>query len=315
MLAGTTHDTKRSEGVRARSLALAELAGEWAASVRSWFGTQDALTEGVDAATVLLALQTAVTAWPIDADRLTEYLVKSAREAEVHTSWTGTDATYEAALARLATALTDELESADSGAGPAGEIAGFVERTRRPGWALSLGALAVRLTSPGVADLYQGTVAFTYSLVDPDNRIEPDWSERRALVETAARLDGPTSWKHEDVEASKAVVITRTLAVRRRNPAAFGESAGYVPLEISGPDAMRALAFARTADDRPVVVTIAAIRSVGVRSWEDTTITLPEGTWQDRLADDAEVITGGTGVPLATWLDRFPVAVLERIDG
>ena len=83
MLAGTTHDTKRSEGVRARSLALAEVADDWAAAVRSWFGEHRELVEGVDAATVSLALQTAVTAWPIDADRLTEYLVKSAREADL----------------------------------------------------------------------------------------------------------------------------------------------------------------------------------------------------------------------------------------
>ena len=315
MLAGTTHDTKRSEGVRARSLALAEIADDWAATVRSWFDAHGELIEGVDAATVLLALQTAVTAWPIDADRLTEYLVKSAREADLHTSWTGTDATYESALARLATALTDALGGVDSDAGPTSALAGMIERTRRPGWALSLGALAIRLTSPGVADLYQGTVAFTYSLVDPDNRVEPDWDERRALVETARQLDGPTSWKQSDVEASKAVVITRTLALRRRRPAAFGATAGYVPLAISGTQAGRALAFARTADDRPVVVTIAATRSVGVDSWADTTIVLPEGTWQDRLADDQTVVAGGIDVPLATWLDRFPVAVLERIDG
>ena len=326
MLAGTTHDTKRSEGVRARSLALAEVADDWAAAVRSWFDGHGELIEGVDAATVLLALQTAATAWPIDADRLTDYLVKSAREADLHTSWLDVDGAYESALARLATALTDELSgdpadelpgdpTADGSDGDgARAIRDMLDRTRRPGWALSLASLAIRLTSPGVADLYQGTVAFTYSLVDPDNRIEPDWEQRRALVETAARLDGPTSWEHDDVDASKAVVITRTLALRQRRPAAFGGSAGYVPLEISGIHADRALAFARTAHDRPVVVTIAAIRAVGAHNWEATTIALPEGTWRDRLADDEQAIAGGADVPLATWLDRFPVAVLERLD-
>ncbi len=310
MLAGTTHDTKRSEGVRARLLALADIADDWSAVVRQWFDSHD--DHGVDAATVLLALHTAVAAWPIEAERMHEYLVKSTREADLHTSWTEPDDGYEAALLALATDLADELlhDPADHGLGDA------VVRILRPGWAASLALLAVRLTAPGVPDLYQGTVSFTYSLVDPDNRIEPDWDERRALVEAASSLDGPGAWLRDDVEAAKAVVITRTLAVRRRRLAAFGRAAGYLPLVVTGVHADRVLAFARTTPgdsaQQPLVVTVTAMRSMG--SWGDTSVQLPAGTWRNVLADHDEELAGGTAVPVARWLDAFPVGVLDRTD-
>ena len=116
LLAGTTHDTKRSEGVRARALALAEIAEDWSSMVRTWFAEHAELLRGggLDAATTLLALETAVTAWPIDPERLTEYLLKSTREADEHTSWTAPDTTYEDGLARLASVVTAELEDPGS---------------------------------------------------------------------------------------------------------------------------------------------------------------------------------------------------------
>jgi (1->4)-alpha-D-glucan 1-alpha-D-glucosylmutase len=305
MLAGTTHDTKRSEGVRARSLALAAMADDWSDAVRSWFTDHD--DHGLDAATVLLALHTAVTAWPIDADRMTEYLVKSAREADVHTSWTDVDADHEAALRALAEDLAADLldEPGDRALGT------IVTRTIRPGWANSLALLAVRLTAPGVPDLYQGTAAFTYSLVDPDNRVEPDWATRRSLVERAASLDGPTAWNGDEIEATKAIVITRTLALRRRRPESFGVRARYVPLDTVGAHADRVLAFARGDDEGARVVTLIARGDVA--DWGDTAVMLPEHSWRNVLEDDAQVVAGGGPVRVTWWLDRFPVAVLDRV--
>jgi len=304
MLAGTTHDTKRSEGVRARSLALAEFADEWTAVARAWMA--DHPDTGVDPATALLALQTVVTAWPIDAERLTEYLVKSAREADMHTAWTGVDDRYESALADLAGTVVDE--TADAGTA----LAGIAERLLRPGWSNSLAACAVRLTAPGVPDLYQGTAAFTYSLVDPDNRVEPDWDERRALVDRARSVDGPAAWTGDDDEVAKAVLIERVLRLRRRRAAAFGVEGAYEPVEFTGRHADRLLGFVRSDRDGPAVVTIVVARSVGVESWTETEVVLPPGTWRDVLADDAQVVTGGEAVTLEWWLDRFPVAVLDR---
>jgi (1->4)-alpha-D-glucan 1-alpha-D-glucosylmutase len=319
MLAGTTHDTKRSEGVRARALALAEIADDWATVVRAWFDDHDSLVRGgrVDDATALLALETAVTAWPIDADRLTEYLVKSAREADDHTSWTAPDSGYETSLARLAQVIADELPAAvHDRSRPISELdlAAIAERVLRPGWARSLAALAVRLTAPGVPDLYQGTVAFTYSLVDPDNRVEPDWDERRSLVDRAAALDGPAAWTGDDAEASKAVVVTRLLALRRRVPTAFGTEGTdgtYEAIEPGGMFRDGVLAFSRSDASGPRIITIVATRAVA--EWSDTSVDVPDGTWCNVLDDDAPAVVGGVSTPVAQWLDRFPVVVLERV--
>ena len=240
---------------------------------------------------------------------MSEYLVKSARESDLRTSWTATVEAYESGLGALAADLEVEL-----GLDPDDPALGaIVNRTLRPGWATSLALLAVRLTSPGVPDLYQGTVSFTYSLVDPDNRVEPDWDERRALVAAASELDGPRAWSGDDVEAAKAVVITRTLALRRRRAAAFDADAGYVPLEVTGVHADRVLAFARLSPEgNPLVATAVAMRSVD--SWGDTAVTLAAGAWRSVLADDSQVVAGGTAVPVSQWLDAFPVAVLDRSD-
>src|SRR5690606_22621460 len=108
-----THDTKRSEDVRARALALAEIADDWSAVVRSWIEAHRELSQRLDRPTLLLALETAVTAWPIAADRPTAYLVKAAREAERHTTWINPNDAYEEALRDLARALDRELSGID----------------------------------------------------------------------------------------------------------------------------------------------------------------------------------------------------------
>jgi (1->4)-alpha-D-glucan 1-alpha-D-glucosylmutase len=124
-------------------------------------------------------------------------------------------------------------------------------------------------------------------------------------------LDGPGAWSGGDVEAAKAVVITRTLALRRQRTAAFGPEAGYLPLEVTGVRADRVLAFARSEPGSgPLVVTLVAMRTAD--SWDDTAVTLPPGAWRDVLADAAPVLDGGRSVPVSQWLDAFPVAVLDR---
>ncbi|MDQ3469975.1 MAG: malto-oligosyltrehalose synthase, partial [Actinomycetota bacterium] len=185
MLAGTTHDTKRSEDVRARGLSLPAHAHEWSQLVDTWAVEAAANEVGggeghVDAATQWLALQTAVTAGPISVERLHAFLVKAAREASVRTSWADPDDDYEMALQELAATVVAWPPHAD--------LAAALDRDGR---ARSLALLAIRLTAPGVADVYQGTEAFRFVLTDPDNREEPEHDDLAGLVDRAARLDGP----------------------------------------------------------------------------------------------------------------------------
>jgi maltooligosyltrehalose synthase len=207
------------------------------------------------------------------------------------------------------TPLTDLTDDVLAGA-RRGALAPMVARVLRPGWAMSLAGLAIRLTAPGVPDLYQGTAAFTYSLVDPDNRVEPDWDERRSLVEVAGSLDGPAAWAGEAVEASTAVVITRVLDLRRRCAAAFGTGADYRPFAADGDRADAVLAFARGDGEAARVATVVSTRSVA--DWGTTTITLPDGSWRNVLDDGAPPVAGGTPISVADLLTAFPVAVLER---
>lgn len=293
MLAGTTHDTKRSEDVRARGLALAAVAGEWSTLVDAWSAADPpgGMGEAIDAGTRWLALQTAVTAGPLTAERLREFVVKAAREAAVRTSWADPDEMYEAALGDLASRLVAWP--------PAGTLAAALDRDGR---ARSLAMLAVRLTAPGVADVYQGTEAFRFVLTDPDNRTEPDHDALARLVARAADLDGAQAWAEPSAPAARAVVLRRVLVARRR----AGPLAGYRPLAAGGGDAEQVIAFARTGPDgTPVLITAVARNGLaGV----DATLPLPPGEWGSVLDDAAPVAS--TSLALGPVLEAFPACVL-----
>lgn len=284
LLAGTTHDTKRAEDVRAVGLALAARAGEFASLVDAWFdGPGRALD--IDPAMQWLALQTVATTPRLDVDRLHAFLLKAAREAATHTSWTDQDAAYEAQLPALAAAVL--------GWPPALEL---VAALQRPGAAISLAMLVVRLTAPGVADIYQGTEAFRYVLVDPDNRVEPDHVALDDLVARAAGMDGRAAWHEDGAPAARAVAIGRVLAVRHRL-----ELDGYVPI-AAGADL---IAFARTDPTGEAVLVTVVPRGTAAG-----TVELPPGPWRHVLLDDEPDAEGSLDV--AAPLAAFPAIVLTR---
>ncbi|MEP1124894.1 MAG: malto-oligosyltrehalose synthase [Ilumatobacter sp.] len=294
MLAETTHDTKRSGGVRARSLALAAHAEEWGAVVDTWLDGRDspghpALDRdgGLGAGIVDLAMQTAVTARPIDAVRLGDYLVKSAREADLITTWTAPDDEVEAALRSLAHALVDAASS--------GPLADFADRIEPIGDAAGLGLLALQLTCPGFADLYQGSPRRLLTLVDPDNRGEVDWDSIAATIERVPTADAATAHADGDVDLARTVLTERILRLRRRRPEAFGAGAGYLELQASGPDAEKVIAFARTdggnaGDGASVVVIVTRVTN---DPGNDAEVELPAGTWRSVTVDDAAIEQGG----------------------
>jgi (1->4)-alpha-D-glucan 1-alpha-D-glucosylmutase len=284
----STHDTKRSEDVRARLAVLAELPDEWAAAVRG-FAAATPLPAG---SIQQLVWQTVVGAWPIGADRLHAVLEKSAREARALTSWDDADERFEAVLH----ATVDQLFS-DPVLG--GAVAAFAERITPYGWSNSLSARLVQLTMPGVPDVYQGCELWDHSLVDPDNRRPVDFDARRVLLE---KLDDGFLPAIDATGAAKLLVVSRALRLRRDDPELF---TGYRPVPVSGPAAEHAIAY-----DRGGAVAVATRLPVGLArrgGWGDTAVMLPPGRWTNAFT---RATWSGGPVPLADLLATYPVALL-----
>jgi (1->4)-alpha-D-glucan 1-alpha-D-glucosylmutase len=303
LLATSTHDTKRSEDVRARLALLSEIPDAWAAAVRRWSacGSLTRLREPVDRRSELLFYQTLVGAWPLESERAAAYLEKAAREAKLQTSWRRPDPDADAALRAFAEgALADAEFLAD--------LASFVEPLVGPGRVNSLAQTLLKLTSPGVPDLYQGTELWDLSLVDPDNRRPVDYALRRRLREELHRLGPEEVCARADEGLPKLWLIQRALALRARRPELFGPGAAgsYAPLAALGPRAEHVVALAR-GEAALAVVPRLVLRLGG--AWDDTLLPLPSGAWRNVLTGDS---VGGGDVPLERLLERFPVALLQR---
>ena len=297
MLTLSTHDTKRSADVRARIDLLSEIPEAWDAAVQRWAGINAAHRRGdlPDRNVEYLVYQTLVGAWPIDAERLVEFLRKATREAKVHTSWTNPDVAYERAVEAFARGIL-----ADRGFRQ--DLEGFLSTHRlvELGRGTSLAQLVLLLTCPGVPDLYQGTELWDASLVDPDNRRPVDYTRRRRLL--AELGDRPPPLKHDADGRTKLWVIRRLLTHRREAPERY-ETRAYEPLAVEGAHARHAVAFGR---DGLVVVVPRLLVGLGT-SWDDTRAVLPAGRWTNVLTG-AE-LRGGTR-RCDEMLRELPVAVL-----
>ncbi|HEU5476910.1 MAG TPA: malto-oligosyltrehalose synthase [Gaiellaceae bacterium] len=213
LLASQTHDTKRAGDVRARIGAVAALHEEWAQCVHHW----QALTGGMDDPNEeYLVWQTLVGAWPIVPGRLELFLEKALREAKRTTGWLDPDEAHERRVREFVRSLYSNQELLD-------DFEPFAARVARAGEHASLGALLLRLTSPGLPDVYQGDALWSLNLVDPDNRRPVDWQTHIAALREAA----PTR------RTMKAHLIRRVLRLRMERPGAFAGE--YEPLDL-GPD-------------------------------------------------------------------------------
>ncbi|MFI9387251.1 malto-oligosyltrehalose synthase [Kutzneria sp. NPDC052558] len=287
MTALSTHDTKRSEDVRARLAALSEV--EFETAFARWTQARPLPERSL----TRLGWQTLVGTYPISADRLREYLAKAAKEAKVATSWVDGNPEVDKAIA----AWPDDVFG---DAGLMAEVTELVDRITPAGWSNSLGQKLMQLAGPGVPDVYQGTELWDFSLVDPDNRRPVDFEQRAALL---ARVDD--GWL-PDIDASgaaKLLVTTRTLRLRRDRPELF---TGYRPVPAQGPAAEHVTAFARNG-----VVAVCTRLPIGLDNaggWRDTVLPLPAGEWTD-------VITGrpvAANPLLSELLSSYPVALVVR---
>jgi (1->4)-alpha-D-glucan 1-alpha-D-glucosylmutase len=301
MLATSTHDTKRSEDVRARLSLLSEIPGEWENAVRRWARTNEPHWNGhpPDRNMEYLLYQTLVGAWPIERERVTRYIEKAIREAKQHTSWTNRNPQYERAiLGFVEKAFADEAFIAD--------LERFVRPLIAPGRINSLAQVLLKLTAPGVPDIYQGSELWHFALVDPDNRRPVDYGIRRKLLAELKDCSPEQILRGADEGVPKMWTIRQALAVRRQHPQTFGREGAFTPMLARGARAEHAVAFCRGG----MVITLVArlVMKLG-NEWRNTILEIPPGNWRNALT--GERLCGGESA-ISSLLARFPVCLLVR---
>jgi (1->4)-alpha-D-glucan 1-alpha-D-glucosylmutase len=310
MLTTSTHDTKRSEDVRARLALLSQMPGEWAAAVQRWLGRRP----GPEPNAAYLFYQSLVGAWPWSQERAAAYMEKATKEAKTHTSWTSPDPAFDQATqAFVAEVFADDGLLAD--------VARFTAPLVVLGRINSLAQTLVKLTAPGVPDVYQGCDLWDLSLVDPDNRRPVDFALRARLLagldggraapppppgapDGEAYAEGVTATAvaaalqdFDDPGLPKLFTTARALRLRRDRPDLF---IAYEPL--AAPD--NVVAFSRGG-----AVTVVP-RLVLSNPAGDGAVALPAGRWRDVFTGAEH--EGGAEVGVRDVLAQFPVALLER---
>jgi (1->4)-alpha-D-glucan 1-alpha-D-glucosylmutase len=347
MLATSTHDTKRSEDVRTRIDVLSELTGPWRFALRRWSRINRSRTRAVDGVEApsrrdeYLLYQTLIGTMPVTAmdeealagyrERIEGYMLKAVREAKLHTSWINVNEAYEQALVEFVRGLLGRRENnlfLD-------DFLQSLQPIARFGLLNGLSQTVVKLTSPGVPDIYRGTESWDFSLVDPDNRRPVDYARLSRMLDEVSAWDGSRDDglarqvrglldTLEDGRA-KLYVTWRLLSLRSGRASLFRDG-GYLPLPVSGAQASHVCAYARTLGDEAVVViatrlfaslpSAAGAWPLGPEAWQDTAVHLDALPALQRLTDVfvGQPLTLAHDAPrvlLREALSHFPVAVLE----
>lgn len=356
LLASSSHDTKRSEDVRARIDVLSEIPEEWEGALLRWSRLNAPKKTSLngelapDRNDEYLLYQTLLGSWPEGPmspegfaayrDRIVGYMQKATKEAKVHTSWVNPNEQYDMAVRDFVCRLLDVSQDDPF----IGDLQALQRRVAYFGRFNSLSQQLLKLTSPGVPDIYQGTEVWDYSLVDPDNRRPVDYQRRRTLL---AELKDQVTRAGEDRSALarelldacqdgriKLYVTYRTLDFRRAHPELF--SAGsYLPLSARGEKREHICTFARSLEEETALVIVPRLvvrltegierPPLGEEVWKDTWLTLPHGARggahtlpRYRNLFTGQVLVAGRrdrtlGVSLAEVFRDFPVALLERV--
>ncbi|WP_430869112.1 malto-oligosyltrehalose synthase [Demequina aurantiaca] len=299
----STHDTKRSEDVRARLGVLSEDADGWDDLVRHLqSATEKYRPSELDGRMENLWWQiligTSDESESMEWERLEGYLIKAMREAKTFTTWTSVNDTYEAAVLKFAKKSHRDEDVRTL-------AVAWHEHTASGVRAATLSMKLIQLTMPGIPDVYQGTESVNPTLVDPDNRRAIDFD---TYASTLGRVLGRS--KPRSLAEEKLQVTARALHARLDHQNAFtGPEAGYLPLPSSSG---HAVVFARTVADDPQVVTVATRVALDLKNlggWAEHTVQLPAGTWRDVIG---RATFEGGAVPLADLLKNSPVALLVR---
>jgi (1->4)-alpha-D-glucan 1-alpha-D-glucosylmutase len=343
MVATSTHDSKRSEDVRARINVLSEMPLAWHWHVRNWRKlnrnkkTFSGGTEIPTANDEYLLYQTLVGAWPFEAEgnseqpfrqRICDFMCKALREAKENTNWANPNQGYESGVTSFVNSVLESKEFRDS-------FLPFQRRTAYFGMLNSLAQTLIKLTVPGVPDIYQGNEFWEFSLVDPDNRREVDYDVRRRALQllkkalTSIRQLAVAECRElvQNMEDGRIKLYTmwKALALRKQRPDLFREGA-YIPLRVTGEKSKHVLAFARQADDSVFITAVPRLCAelLGARPrfsggediWEDTRVELPQ-TAETRFANiftgegvESETCGDVTSLSATRLFANFPVALL-----
>ena len=304
MLATSTHDTKRSEDVRARLNVLSEIPAAWRLALRHWSHANQSLKHTVDGMQIptpndeYFIYQTLLGIWPQGepdknemanfSGRMAEYLVKAAREAKVHTSWINPNTAYEEEIL----SFTDALINSPAESAFMADFLPFQRRCARFGLFNSLSQTLIKFTVSGMPDIYQGCELWDFSLVDPDNRRPVDFGYRQTLLDSLGTLDALESQQrsaevralcdHLENGLPKLLVVKTALALRQRWSEVFLQGS-YLPLAVKGEYADHLCAYARIAGKR-AVITIAPRFFVGLLGESDN-LPLGEKIWGNTSVD------------------------------
>jgi (1->4)-alpha-D-glucan 1-alpha-D-glucosylmutase len=339
-LSGTsTHDTKRGEDARARLYVLSEIPEVWDSAVQRWADLNApfrCVADGIttpDPEVEWMFYQTLTGAWPNDltfddangladlSERMTKFMLKAVREAKVHTSWTAQNAEYEEAIESFTRAALDPVRAHQF-------LQDFVltcEPVFLAGTLNSLSQTAIKLTAPGVPDIYQGAELWDLSLVDPDNRRPVDFDQRQLLLKSIDELAPDALLADWRSGAVKMGLLQAVLRLRSSAKDLFGKG-DYVPLSVQGATAEHIIAFARLLGEG-AVVTVAPRVCLNLLGGQSTPL-VPPDRWGGIVAELPQILAGrhfrnvltaeSFGAPrslaLAEVLQRFPVAVLTNIE-
>jgi (1->4)-alpha-D-glucan 1-alpha-D-glucosylmutase len=224
---------------------------------------------------------------------------KACREAKELTSWLLPNKAFEDGTRAFIEGLykSDEFLS---------DFESFVQRLIEPGRINSLTLLLLKLTSPGIPDMYQGTELWDLSLVDPDNRRPVDYRVRRQLLAELPSLSLREVWKRQDEGLPKLLVLSNVIRVRQQRQADFGSEAPYKPLKAKGEKAEHLVSYLR--GDNILVLAPRLVMALDGR-WGDTSITVPKGDWYSALNNSRH--SGGLK-RVSDLLVEFPVELLVR---
>ena len=344
LLATSTHDSKRSEDVRARLHVLSEIPEAWGKRGQ-WLKARHMAFKGLDGTAPswrdeYLFYQTLIGIWPLTpgpeawADmrgRLKDYVLKAAREAKAETSWVKPAPEYEGAVAAFVDAVTDPVTNGET----LTALAAFIAPIARTGLWTALSQVALKLTVPGVPDFYQGTELWDFHLVDPDNRGPVDYECRAHILAEVARFDDEdaagraallAAWlAHPEDGRAKMHLTRRLLHLRRAYPRLFAEG-HYEPLQVEGPYARHIVGFVRRNEEAAMLVVVPrhywALTEGGLRLplgravWDATRILRPAdlapSSWRDVLTGEivTSSMTDSGSWEIAAIVARFPIAVL-----